>query len=281
VKPKLYLVKPAPEGAEPPASAEEDRDAVALRDAIDRGDEPLSRSLRAAWLPEQAPDVDHDALLARALGDEDAPPTQAELAAARRLRDALDGTLSSDLSDADADAALLRALGRAHAPPPLDAAAHEVMLDRVLADPLAPPTEREALDAEALRLALDTGEKAPHVVHALRAAVRPASLDTARNEALIESALRRVRPRRRAFATIVAGALAIAAGIALFATSALRQDAPADARASLIRSRSTADLFDAAEPFPRSGGESSRIDRIAAARASELRTNRFAAWGVR
>jgi hypothetical protein len=47
------------------------------------------------------------------------------------------------------------------------------------------------------------------------------------------------------------------------------------------RSRSAADLFDPTTPFPRAGGESARVDRIASARASDLRDNRFAAWGVR
>jgi hypothetical protein len=50
--------------------------------------------------------------------------------------------------------------------------------------------------------------------------------------------------------------------------------------AAFIPTRSTDELF-GAQPFPRTGGESQRIDRIATARASDLRQNRFAAWGVR
>jgi hypothetical protein len=49
----------------------------------------------------------------------------------------------------------------------------------------------------------------------------------------------------------------------------------------LQRSRSTADLFDTATPFPRVGGETARVDRIANVRAAELRDNRFALWGLR
>ena len=45
--------------------------------------------------------------------------------------------------------------------------------------------------------------------------------------------------------------------------------------------RSTAELFDPAVPFEAKGGESDRVDKILTARASDLRNNRFAAWGVR
>jgi hypothetical protein len=48
-----------------------------------------------------------------------------------------------------------------------------------------------------------------------------------------------------------------------------------------VPSRSTDDLFDPHKEFPKTGGESARIDRIAMARTSDLRQNRFAAWGVK
>ena len=48
-----------------------------------------------------------------------------------------------------------------------------------------------------------------------------------------------------------------------------------------MRARSADALFDATTPFPRHGEESARIDRIASARAADLRQNRFAAWGVK
>ena len=44
-------------------------------------------------------------------------------------------------------------------------------------------------------------------------------------------------------------------------------------------SRSTQPLFP--ERFPATGGETSRIDRIAMARGADLRDNEFAKWGVR
>jgi hypothetical protein len=90
------------------------------------------------------------------------------------------------------------------------------------------------------------------------------------------------------------GAIALAAGFALLVQT--RSFAPARpmtasrlpaavaptaaaAPAALIRSRSTDDLFEPAEKFE-VGHTSARIDRIASARSSDLRRNRFAAWGV-
>jgi hypothetical protein len=48
---------------------------------------------------------------------------------------------------------------------------------------------------------------------------------------------------------------------------------------TLTMSRSTQDLFD--QQFAPTGGETRRIDRIAMARATDLRDNEFARWGVR
>ena len=89
---------------------------------------------------------------------------------------------------------------------------------------------------------------------------------------------------------------ALAAGVALFLGSMAVVDpqtgssvagrersaapAPAVLAKELIRARSTQTLFDPGTPFARRGGESSRVDRIARARAADLRANRFAAWGV-
>ena len=54
-----------------------------------------------------------------------------------------------------------------------------------------------------------------------------------------------------------------------------RAPPPSDA---LARVRSTQPLF--TEHFEAHGGESARIDRIAIARAADLRDNEFARWGV-
>jgi hypothetical protein len=77
----------------------------------------------------------------------------------------------------------------------------------------------------------------------------------------------------------LAGVAALAAGVALFFGPSGASRGPATA--ALVRVRSADDLFDAATPFPRRGEESARVDRIAGARAADLRQNRFAAWGVK
>jgi hypothetical protein len=79
------------------------------------------------------------------------------------------------------------------------------------------------------------------------------------------------------------GAVALAAGFALLMQTQGLAPPPmasqAAAPAALILSRSTDDLFDPAEKFE-VGRSSARIDRIASARSSDLRRNRFASWGV-
>jgi len=258
---KLRLVQPlAPEGGsaappsggppggdEPPFSEEEIRDAALLRDAIERGDEPVSSALRAAWKPGALQEPDFEALLARGLGSSD------------EIRDA--------------------------AP----SGAHEAP---------AAPEERDAADQLRAALALrdsgersdgsTEGERAPGVdlALALRAAWRPASLDPLRNELLIARGLRRLKRRSPVLtvATIAVTITALAAGLALIVRPqgvAPNGSSMHVAQGPLIPARSTTALFDAAEPFPRTGGESKRIDRIAGARAADLRANRFSQWGVR
>lgn len=230
----------------PPTEAEI-AEAAALREAMERGDDPLAAALRAAFDPAhiELDGEDHDALLARALGDADAAPTKAERARAEGLRD--------------------------------------------------------ELDAEARRGPKAEGQSDEAVLAgALRAAWAPRPIDLLKNEALIAQAMRKGAPARTSrgrvisFTMVSIGAMAaVAAGILLFAgrmdlaggaskTAATPPAAPmTSAQASFIPARSAADLFDAATPFPRTGGESARIDRIASARAADLRANRFAAWGVR
>jgi hypothetical protein len=236
-------------GGEPPPTEAELAEAAALREAMERGEDPLAAALRAAFDPAsiELDGEDHDALLARALGDADAAPTKAERARAEIFR--------------------------------------------------------VELDTEARRGAKAEGQSdEAAIAGALRAAWAPRPIDPLKNEALIAQAMRKgagaqiQRPRGRviSFTMVSIGAMAaVAAGIFLFAgrvdleggaskTAAAPPAAPmTSAQASFIPARSAADLFDAATPFPRTGGESARIDRIASARASDLRANRFAAWGVR
>jgi hypothetical protein len=233
-----------PEG-EPPFDDDELREAERIRDALEQGDEPVSSSLRAAHQPAGLSEADHEALLARALGDVLAAPTRAEQVAAERLR----GALGGDARDA-AD-------------------------DRPAAKPV---TGAGASAAEAAAMA-----------SVLRAAWRPGDLPPLRNEAMIARALSGARARRPSREMIAAavGFLALAACLALVVIKRPGLVGPGvsvpggAARTALIPARSTMHLFDAATPFPRSGEETSRIDRISAARTADLRANRYAQWGVK
>jgi len=154
-------------------------------------------------------------------------------------------------------------------------------------DPDAPATEEELREAEGLRDALgDAG--VPHegasLARAIVLAHAPRPLDEDENRALVEAALRVptvvVKPRRaaRAFGWVSAGmgTLALAAAVLLFLRA--QPDGLATQVIPLREARSTQTLFH--EPFAERGGESRRIDRIASARASDLRDNRFARWSV-
>ena len=78
----------------------------------------------------------------------------------------------------------------------------------------------------------------------------------------------------------VASLAAMAASIALvMRSSAPATSAALEAPPAMAVSRSTAQLFP--EGIPVTGGTSDRVDRIAYARAQDLRENRFARWGVR
>ncbi|WP_437592569.1 hypothetical protein [Sorangium sp. So ce1000] len=255
---RLALVAP---GAEPfaPASDDELRAARELAEALDRGEVPLADALRASARPAGLDRADHEALLARAFGDEGAPPTKAELRAAERLREALEQRT---------------AFGGG-------------------------PGRGSGAPGEGAHGSPDARDDLAQLAGALRAAWRPAALPELRARAIIDGALRASPPRGpRRIAPITMAALstlaAAAAAVALI-FGHLRDErasvarAPADAapaaalasRPLLIEARSTAALFDPAVPFPREGGQTERIDRIAAARASDLRQNRYAAWGVR
>ena len=225
----------------------------------------------------------------------DEPFTDDEIEAAAALRDAID-------HGADP---LAMALQAAYAPGKLGDADLDAIVNRALGQEGA-ATGAERAAAEQLRAELageaPLGDDAA-LLHALKVATRPTALDATRNEALIAAALRaplrkspvtmgpraapspgllrrpvrRIAPLTMAALTSVA---ALAASVALFfgrPTPAPRGDATAE----LVRARSADDLFDATTPFPRHGEESARIDRIASARAADLRRNRFAAWGVK
>lgn len=185
--------------------------------------------------------------------DDDVPATPEELAAAARLRDAGDP--------------LVDALRAAWAPGAIDAEAHAALLD-----------ETVALDAEELALAELLREElaTDGAVVALRAAWAPAELSAAEHDAIVARALASrgnviAFPRARRVLLGATSALAFAASVVVWLGN-VQGEVP------LARERSTQALFE--EPF-RAGETSARIDRIASARASDFRDNRFTRWGAR
>jgi hypothetical protein len=155
-------------------------------------------------------------------------------------------------------------------------------------DPDAPPSEEERAEAERLRAALDDPARVhegAELARALSSAWSPRDLTAAQHGELVTRALaRRDGTRRRATVVRVSfGAsafLALAASVALVVWSGSSHvSSMRAAAAALAVSRSTQPLFD--ERFAAVGGESARIDRIAMARAADLRDNEFARWGVR
>jgi hypothetical protein len=154
-------------------------------------------------------------------------------------------------------------------------------------DPDAPATEEELREAEALRMALGDAS-VPHEAASLARAIvlahAPRPLDEEVNRALVEAAVRVptvvVRPRRaaRTFGWVSAGAGTLAMAAAVLLMLRAQPDGITTQVIPLREARSTQALF--REPFAEHGGESRRIDRIASARASDLRDNRFARWSV-
>lgn len=202
--------------------------------------------------------------------DAEGTPTEEEVAASKRLRDALE-----DPSIDDPDADLARSLRAAWGPTPLDEGVHAQILDDV------PTAEELALAAE-LRDELE----ADPMLQALVAAWRPKEIDPIEHRRIVAKVL---PPAARSSGRVVrvtfgfvAGAIAIAASVVVWMNGPAR--APT-AEAPLARARSTQPLFASYEGF-KSGEQSAanasaRIDRIAMARAGDYRDNRFAKWGVR
>jgi hypothetical protein len=197
--------------------------------------------------------------------DDELPPSEEELAAGKRLRDALE-----DPSVADGDAELARSLRAAYAPLPLDEGEHARILDDV-------PTAEELELAAELRDALE----ADPMVAALAAAWRPREINSIEHRAIVAKALPPAargggRVVRVTFG-VVAGAIAIAASVVVWLNA---PHGPSDV--PLARARSTQPLCPSYDGF-KSGeaNATARIDRIALARAGDYRDNRFAKWGVR
>lgn len=161
-----------------------------------------------------------------------------------------------------------------------------------LDDPDAPASPEEQERAEQLRSALEDPARASadaELARALSAAWEPRELSVAEHRALVDQALARSaragRPARVIRVSFGAGAMLALAASVLLALWSDRHGpgspllSPDLASPELALSRSTQELFD--EEFAPTGGETRRIDRIAMARATDLRDNEFARWGVR
>lgn len=212
--------------------------------------------------------------------------------------------------------AFVEAIASSAKPRPIDTDVHErILLDALglsgreeaetsEAAPLEPAaSEAELTVAAALRRALDLaaktsdldsleGVESPEVLRlvalarALRAAFAPTAIDSLTSERLLKPAL--ALPSRRANRRVIVGATtvlvamaAVFAGLWFRAPDQTAPSARIDGPAlPMSKVRSTESLFDPLQPFPREGGASERIDKIESSRASDLRNNRFAAWGI-
>ena len=154
--------------------------------------------------------------------------------------------------------------------------------DPWLDDPDAPPTEEELRAIAALEGSLSADEA--ELAEAVQSAHSPKPIDQLSHERILRRTVlpRSVRRSPRVVVLAVAGSALLAAAAAMIVVGSMKRgEAPAlstTAQLSLIPCRSSQDLFD--QPFPREGGESARIDRIAQSREHDLRQNRFSSWGV-
>jgi hypothetical protein len=227
-----------------------------------------------------------DARRAGAEIDPDASASAEEVAAAARLRDQLERPIAGDTLDGDLD--LIESLRAAWSPDPLDARAHAEMLDDLPmnAEELALAAElRDALDTSAPDASTKTSDVAAQreLAVVLRSAWAPRALSEDEHRAIVVKAIAAhaegkvvplvPRPRPVQLAVVATTTvLALAASLVVWMTTAPPAETP------LARARSTQPLF--SEPF-KAYDPSARIDRIAVARASDYRDNRFAKWGVR
>ena len=193
-----------------------------------------------------------------------------------------DALASEPELDPETERALGEALRSAWDPAPLDPRRQKELLELAFTDPFAPPSDDEIRESERLRQALETGDEShPDVrlLGALRAAKVPASLSPEAADAARGRAGRRTRGSGSnvVFVSFGAAALAAAAAFALVVGGGLKS-APTPSAAKLLPSRSTTELFE--RQFEQ-GETTERIDRIASARAHDLRENRYRRWGAR
>jgi len=155
-------------------------------------------------------------------------------------------------------------------------------------DPDAPATDEELAASAKLRDALEDPSRRSddaELARAMSSAWSPRDLSAEAHRTLVDEALARhdVRRLRRGVVIRVSfgasAVLALAAAVLLYVRSDRQPRETVHMVAAVAFSRSTQTLFP--DRFAPTGGESARIDRIAMARAADLRDNEFAKWGVR
>jgi hypothetical protein len=205
---------------------------------------------------------------------------------------------NADLLEPEQEEDLVTLLRAAWQPTPLDEGVNRRLIELALEDPLAPPSADELVESERLRRALEGDGTHPDaaLAQALRTAAHPTDAGALAQrraeqigETLPAAELGRIQSRSsgpsRVYVLVgsAAAALALAASVLIVLRPAERRLEPGAVSATVERgaltpARSTQELFsDKFEP----GEASTRIDRIATARARELRSNRYALWGVR
>jgi hypothetical protein len=152
----------------------------------------------------------------------------------------------------------------------------------------APATEKELAESARLRDALEDPSRPSanaDLARAMASAWSPRDLPAEAHRVLVERAMARhdvLRRRRGRVIRVSFGAgavVALAAAVLLVLRTDPRSPDAVRSVEVVAVSRSTQALFP--DRFAPTGGESSRIDRIAMARAADLRENEFAKWGVR
>jgi len=149
-------------------------------------------------------------------------------------------------------------------------------------DPEAPPSEEERAQADALRAALEDPSRSSEdaeLARALSASWAPRDLTVEQHRAMVREALGKRGARIVRLSFRASALLALAASVALVLWNDRTPPGASATLPAVAVSRSTQELFQ--ERFAPRGGETTRIDRIAMARAADLRDNEFARWGVR
>ncbi len=143
------------------------------------------------------------------------------------------------------------------------------------------PTAEELRLAEELRRGLDGDAPSFDVDFARRLAVMtaPSDLDELAHERILRAALAKEPRGSTRRAVVVSLSVVVAAAAALAVVAHGERDLSHTPVAPQLARRSTEELFTG--PAGPGATTTERVERIAHARARDLRENRFARWGVR